>query len=110
MNGGKFTFQKINWANLILGRKFSVFLCFTLYFRTISKYKPPGVLIFEGAISCRVFCVTSLGDLYLEELIHGGAYLCSEFYGTYNNLNKNSDDDGGYKIRFCPSFTVRKKI
>ena len=38
-----------------------------------SKYKPPR-LIFEGAISWRGFCVTSLGGLYLEGLIHGGAY------------------------------------
>ena len=33
------------------------------------KHKPPGGLIFGGAISRRVFCVTSLG-----ELIHGGVY------------------------------------
>ena len=41
---------KIDWASLILGRKFTVFLCFTLYLRAISKYKPPGGLIFGGAI------------------------------------------------------------
>ena len=34
-----------------------------------SKYKPPGGLFSDGAISRRVFCVTSLGGL-----IHGGAY------------------------------------
>ena len=28
---------KIDWASLILGRKFTVFLCFTLYLRAISK-------------------------------------------------------------------------
>ena len=33
---------KINWTSLILGKKFTVFLCFTLYLRAISKYKPPG--------------------------------------------------------------------
>ena len=33
---------KIDWVSLILGRKFTVFLCFTLYLRAISKYKPPG--------------------------------------------------------------------
>ena len=31
-------------------------------------------LIFGGAYLRRVFCVTSLGGLYLEGLIHGGAY------------------------------------
>ena len=79
---------KINWANLILGRKFTSFLCFTLYLRAIFQVQAPGgglILFWRG--------------------------LFSKFYGTYNNLNKNSDhDDGGYKIRFCPSFTFRKKI
>ena len=28
--------------------------------------------MFGGAISWKVFCVTSLGGLYLEGLIHGG--------------------------------------
>ena len=48
---------KIDWASLIFGKKFTVFPCLTLYYRTISKYKPPGRgpggtggLIFGGAI------------------------------------------------------------
>ena len=45
---------KINWASLIFGKKFTVFLCFALYCRTISKYKAPGGgggrLIFVWAI------------------------------------------------------------
>ena len=43
---------KIDWASLIFGKKFTVFLCFTLYYRIISKYKPPwgGGLIFGGAV------------------------------------------------------------
>ena len=41
---------KIDWADLIVARKFIVLLCFTLYLRAISKYKPPGGLIFGGAI------------------------------------------------------------
>ena len=40
---------KIDWASLIVGRKFKFFLCFTLYLRAISKYKLRG-LIFGGAI------------------------------------------------------------
>ena len=31
---------KIDWASLIFGKKFTVFPCLTLYYRTISKYKP----------------------------------------------------------------------
>ena len=55
-------------------------LCFALYSRAISEYKPPGGLIFGGPIKRRVFCVTSFfffffgGGLYLEGLIHGRAY------------------------------------
>ena len=41
---------KIDQASLILGRKFTVFLCFTLYLRAFSKYKPLRGLIFGGAI------------------------------------------------------------
>ena len=62
---------KIDWANLILGRKFTVFALFTLYLRAISKYKPLGGLIFRGVIKRRVFCITCLGSLYLEGLIFG---------------------------------------
>ena len=49
--GGKFASLKIDWASLFLGRRFTVFLCFTLYSRRISKYKLEfGGLIFEGLI------------------------------------------------------------
>ena len=68
MDGGKL---KIDWASLLLGRKITVFLCFTLYLTDISKNKPPAGLIFGGAIERRVFCVTSLGGLYMEGLIFG---------------------------------------
>ena len=61
---------KIDWASLIV-ENLPFFLCFTLYLRAISKYKPPGGLIFGRAISRRVFCVTSLGGLYMEGLIFG---------------------------------------
>ena len=43
---------KINWASLIVGRKFTVFnlFYFVLILRAISKYKSLGGLIFGGAI------------------------------------------------------------
>ena len=49
-------------------------LCFALYLRAISKYKPPGGLYLEGLFNGGFFCVTSLGGLYLQRLIQGGAY------------------------------------
>ena len=61
---------KIDWASLQLEGNLLFLLCFTLYLRVIiTKYKPPGGLLFGGAISRKVFCVTSLGGLYMEGLI-----------------------------------------
>ena len=54
---------KINWASLIVERKFTILICFTLYLRAISKYK-------------------SLGDLYLEGLFNGG-FLALQVWGAY---------------------------
>ena len=65
---------KIDWGSLQWKGNLPFFLCLTLYSRADSKYKPPGGLTFGGAIYRRVFCVTILGGLYLEGLIHGRAY------------------------------------
>ena len=64
MYGGNF-----DWASLILGMKFTVFLCFTL--REISKFKPPverGAYIWRGDLTDSVLCYEFGG------LIFGGAY------------------------------------
>ena len=65
---------KINWASRIVGSKFIVFACYTLYLRAIFQVQVLRGLIFGGAIKQRVFCITGLGGLNLEGLIHGGAY------------------------------------
>ena len=39
---------KFDWASLIIGRKFNVLLCFTLYLRAISQYKSQGGLYLKG--------------------------------------------------------------
>ena len=49
MYGGKSAFQNRR-GELVVGRKFTILLCFTLYSRGNSKYKPPGLLIFGEAI------------------------------------------------------------
>ena len=61
---------KIDWASLIVGRKFIVLLCFTLYLRAISKDKPPGAYIWRGDLT-EAFLHYEFGDLYLEGLIFG---------------------------------------
>ena len=65
---------KTDWASLMVARNFTVFVLFYFVFEGNFQVQAPGGLIFGGAISRRVFCVTSLGGLYLEGLIHGGAY------------------------------------
>ena len=72
---------EIDWASLIVGSKFTVFALFTLYLRAISKYKPPGPYIWRGDLT-EGFCVTSLGGLCLEGLIHGGVYFRNLRYHT----------------------------
>ena len=67
---------KIDWASLIVGRKITVLLCFTLYLREISKYKPPGGLYLEGRFNGGFFALPVLGayiwrGLYMEGLIFG---------------------------------------
>ena len=65
---------KIDWASLIVGSKFTVFALFYFVFEGNFPSRSPRGLIFGGAIERRVFCVTRLGGLYLEGLIHGGAF------------------------------------
>ena len=64
---------KTDRASLIVGRKFTVVALFYFVFEGNFQVQAPQVqgLVFGGAISRRVFCVTSLGGLYLEGLIFG---------------------------------------
>ena len=65
---------QIDWASLIVGSKFYRFCVVLLLFEVnFSKCKPQGAYIWRGDLT-EVFCVTGLGDLYLEGVIHGGAY------------------------------------
>ena len=66
---------KINWASIIVGSKFTIFVL-PLYFREISKYKPPGGLYLEGRFNGRFFALRVWGayiwrGLYMKGLIFG---------------------------------------
>ena len=67
---------KIDWASLIVGRKFTDFALSYLVFEGNYKYKPPGGLYLEGRFNGGFFVlpVWGGGGLYLEGYIHGGAY------------------------------------
>ena len=65
---------KIDWASLIVGRKFTVFALF--YLRANSKYKPPGGLYLEELFNGGFFTLPVWGayiwrGLYMEGLIFG---------------------------------------
>ena len=85
IRGGNLRF-KIDWASLIVGSKFTIFALFYFVFEGNFPSKRPRGLIFGGAILRRVFCVTSLGGLYLEGLIHTRRGLFSEFYGIFKSM------------------------
>ena len=64
---------KIDWASLIAGSKFTVLALFYFVFEgNFPSTSPRGAYIWRGDLT-EGFCVTSLGGLYLEGLIHGGA-------------------------------------
>ena len=67
---------KIDWAGLIVGRKFTVFTLFYFVFEGISKYKPPGGLYLEGRFIGGFFALRVWGayiwrGVYMEGLIFG---------------------------------------
>ena len=66
---------KIDWASLIVGWKFTVFALFCCVFEgNFQVQAPRGLIYIKGRFNEGFFCVTSLRGLYLEGLIHGGAY------------------------------------
>ena len=62
---------KIDWASLIVGRKFSVFPLFYFVFEGSFQEQAPGGLYLEWRFHGGFFCVTSSEGLYLEGLIFG---------------------------------------
>ena len=67
---------KIDWASLIVGRKFTVFALFYFVFEGNFHVQALGGLIFGGMIQRRVFALRVRGayiwrGLYMEGLIFG---------------------------------------
>ena len=65
---------KIDWASLIVGRKFTAFALFYLVFEcNFPSSSPQGAHIWRGNLT-EGFLRYRSGGLYLEGVIHGGAY------------------------------------
>ena len=60
---------KIDWATLIVGRKFAILALFYFVFEGNFQVQAPGGLYLEGLFNGGVFCLTRLGGI-----IFGGAY------------------------------------
>ena len=80
--GGGYLWREIDWASLIVERKFTVFaLCYFVFEGDFRVQAPGGAYIWRGDLT-EAFCFTSLGGL-----IFRGAYtwrgLFSEFYGDF---------------------------
>ena len=65
---------KIDGASLIVRMKFIGFALFYFVFEGNFQVQSPRSLYLEGEFNRGFFCVTSLGGLYLERLIHGEAH------------------------------------
>ena len=65
---------KIDWTSLIAGGKFTIFpLSYFVFEGNFPSTSPRGAYIWRGDLTDG-FLRYRIGGLYLEELIHGGAY------------------------------------
>ena len=70
---------KIDWANLIVGRKFTVFALFYLVFEGNFQVQAPGGLYMEGRFNGRFFALQVWGPTF--EGVYTRRGLFSDFYG-----------------------------
>ena len=71
---------KIDWANLIVGSKFTVFALFYFVFGgQFSTYNPPGVLYLEGRFDGGFFALPVGGAYIWRGYTWRGLF--SDFYG-----------------------------
>ena len=84
---------KIDWASPIVGTKFTVFALF--YFVLAGNFQVQGAYIWRGDLKEVFFCVKSLGALYLEGLVSGGAYFRN--ITVVSVIKGFSADEGNYK-------------
>ena len=88
---------KIDWASLIVGSKFIVLaLLYFVFEGNFLSTSPQGAYIWSGDLQGS-FCVTGLGGIYLEGLIHGGAYFrnfvifCLVYQGVFGHFTTLQD-------------------
>ena len=70
---------KIDWANLIVGRKFTVFALFYLVFEGNFQVQATGDLYMEGRFNGRFFALQVWGPIFEGAYTRTGLF--SEFHG-----------------------------
>ena len=93
MYRGKFAFQN-RLGQLIIGRKCTIFALFYFVFELqfTSTSPPQGAYIRRGDVTEVFFFALSLGGLYLEGLIQGGAYFRNFMVSQKPNPIKKKTD------------------
>ena len=82
---------KIDWTSLKLEGNLPFLLCFTLYLKAISKYKPPGGLYLEGRFNGGFFALPVWGTY-----IWRGLYMEGLIFGILLSLNVHLESRHGY--------------
>ena len=99
---------KIDWASLIVRSKFNVFaLFYSIFEGNFPSTSPRGAYIWRGDLT-EGFRVISLGGLYLEGLIHGGAYF-RNFTVDYDKEIKQSHNIVPRVLSLAP-FSRQKRV
>ena len=93
---------KIDWARLIVGRKFTFLLCFTLYLRAIAEYKPPGGLYLEGRFN---------GGSYFRNFTVIGIPECGKFLLVESGILEIQINESGilFKVRIRNPSSIDKE-
>ena len=90
-----------DWANLIVGSKFTVFALFYFVFEgNFLSTNPRAGLYLEGRFKGGFFLVTGLGGLYLVGLIHGGAYFRNFTVSTFRRHGKKVHSMYSFQVKY----------
>ena len=101
---------KIDWASLIVGRKFTLFALFYFAFEgNFRAQAPRGAYIWRRGFNGEFFAIRVWGGLYLEGFLHGGAYFRNFTVLNCSALKKGPflESSRNYQARKYVLFTLK---
>ena len=88
--GGAYLRREIDWANPIVGSKFTVFSLFDFVFESnFPSTGPRAAYICRGDLT-KGFSRYQFGGSYLEELVHGRSYFRNFTVYSLRRLSRNT--------------------